>query len=464
MKRIFNALIVGLLLGTTAQAALPTVVFNSSTGSDTAASGAGPATALSGTGAAVASSTTVTLTVDGPDLSGVATDGSAVLWVDTSSGLQFSKVTAVDNTAKTVTVETTYAVTEGSRNWGIGGKRATFNDADSRTLFANALSGWIIETETDQTITTSAITFSASGKIIVRGSTGSRKTLNTTANTYIFDLTAVNRVFRNLGFTCSNGTKSNAFCFRQNNSVTGWVVLEECVLGDATNTANSVVTRNTGTVYWTFNNCELKNFTSVGFSVGAAAVNVTFRDCWIHDCASHGLACTTAQQSVGFIVSGSVIEDNGGDGINLTDGILTCVGNTIDGNASDGIELATSGIIHILKNNQITNNGAYGVVGISTSDLSNAINENNNYYGNATAARSNLSAGVDDLALDPGYVDAGNNNFATGTNTKALAYPIGGTLKLGANNSGTYSYLDVGASQRQESAASSPTSAVGIGN
>src|SRR3954470_959504 len=102
--------------------ALPTIAINSGTGSDTAASGAGPATALSGTGAATAASTTVTLLTDNPDLSGVATDGSAVIWVGSSSGRQFAKITGVNNTAgvKTVTVSDAFANTESGKNWGIG--------------------------------------------------------------------------------------------------------------------------------------------------------------------------------------------------------------------------------------------------------------------------------------------------------------------------------------------------------
>src|SRR5882762_753979 len=106
--------------------ALPTVAINSS-GSDTAASGAGPVISLFGTAAATAASTIVTLLVDNPDLSGVATDGSAIIWIGSSSGRQFSKITAVDNTVgvKTVTVAVAFANTESGKSWGIGGKRLT---------------------------------------------------------------------------------------------------------------------------------------------------------------------------------------------------------------------------------------------------------------------------------------------------------------------------------------------------
>src|SRR5258708_31213901 len=105
--------------------ALPTVVINSSTGSDTAASGAGPATALFGTAAATAASMIVTLLVDNPDLSSVPTDGSAAIWVASSSGIRWSKITGKDNTVgvKTVTVATPYPNTASGKQWGIAGQR-----------------------------------------------------------------------------------------------------------------------------------------------------------------------------------------------------------------------------------------------------------------------------------------------------------------------------------------------------
>ena len=123
----------------------PKILFNSSTGSDTQASGAGPATAIFGTGASLNSSTSVDLSADAPNLSGVATDGSACLWVSTSSGRQFAKITAVNNTTKIVTVALAYGVTATGLTWAIGGKRATLDAASSRTLFG-ATSGTIHST------------------------------------------------------------------------------------------------------------------------------------------------------------------------------------------------------------------------------------------------------------------------------------------------------------------------------
>src|SRR5688500_18477061 len=101
-----------------------TILFNSSTGSDTAASGAGPATALTGTAASYSGSG---FTLDGsPDLSGVVA-GTAILYVATSTGRKFFDITSVDDGANTVTVVTAPAGTATGLTWAIGGKRATFD-------------------------------------------------------------------------------------------------------------------------------------------------------------------------------------------------------------------------------------------------------------------------------------------------------------------------------------------------
>lgn len=134
---------------------MPTVTYNSSTGSDTAASGAGPATAVTGTAAAHTggvASTTITLT-NTPDLSGVAADD--VLYLGTASGTRhLSAITAVDNTAKTVTVEDSFTIASGSAvNYAIGGKRASFNSDTGRYDDEDWNDGWTIVLDNGSTFT-----------------------------------------------------------------------------------------------------------------------------------------------------------------------------------------------------------------------------------------------------------------------------------------------------------------------
>jgi hypothetical protein len=137
--------------------AFPVIIFNASTGSDTAASGAGPATALSGTDAST-DGTGLIVTLPNQNLDNVATDGSHALWIDTASGRQFSKITAKANSGgptAQVTVANAYSTGLTGQTFGLGGKRATFANVDSVKLFTDdLLGGWAAETETNQTMTT----------------------------------------------------------------------------------------------------------------------------------------------------------------------------------------------------------------------------------------------------------------------------------------------------------------------
>ncbi len=93
------------------------LLFNSSTGSDTAASGLGPASALSGAGA---STTAASAVVTGITTTGVT--AGDMLWVDSTSGRRFSIIASVDSGTQ-VTCDDVFDNTEASRAWGIGGKR-----------------------------------------------------------------------------------------------------------------------------------------------------------------------------------------------------------------------------------------------------------------------------------------------------------------------------------------------------
>jgi len=129
-------------------------------GSNTAASGCGPATAVSGTGASITNgATTVNLSADNPDLSAVV--ASDLLWVQSSTGRQWTRIVSVDNSTKIVTIgpNNLYGATESGRLWGIGGKRATLQQLDNFFVHRNTASyvgdmtnyGVIIED--DQTVT-----------------------------------------------------------------------------------------------------------------------------------------------------------------------------------------------------------------------------------------------------------------------------------------------------------------------
>ena len=446
--------------------AYPTIVFNASTGSDTAASGAGPATAVTGTGASLNATTAVDLSADSPDLSGVATDGSACLWVQTSSGRQFSKVTAVDNSTKIVTVQTAYTVTESSRTWAIGGKRATWDNADSRTVFGGTTSigfsaGWIIETETDQTLS-SVLNISGTGTaadyIVIKGdSTTTIRTINQTQNT-----DAINGdggiyyvAFKNLKITNSNATKTSArgiFCRY------GPGIVENCIFGDSSNKLLTAIGRSGGPFSFTAIGCEFQYITSSNgpFELAKQAGSLTFINCYSH----HNTGCGFNTGERGSII-GCIASFNGTDGIRVVTSVdqpnnvdryaYNC---TCHGNSGDGIDLSGASVGAVVVNCNLTQNGGYGIRSHANTQNLGYYNFNNFGTGgtaNSSGARLNLDAGSNDLEVDPEYTDAANGDYSIGTNLKAKGFPKF-DKPIGINSS-TYSYVDIGAAQRQESAA-----------
>ena len=128
---------------------------------------------------------------------------------------------------------------------------------------------------------------------------------------------------------------------------------------------------------------------------------------------------------------------------------VSIIGNTLYGAATPagtGIDLlATTSTNLLVMNNTIsgftTGVNSAAVVGSNFYDY-------NNFFNNTTD-RVNVTAGPNDTALDPGFTDAPNGNFAIGANLKAKGFP--GAFPGGL----TTGYLDIGAAQRQEPAGGS---------
>lgn len=437
----------------------PTILFNDASGSDTAASGAGPGTALFGTGASLNASTTVTLSADTPDLSGVATDGSACLWVDTSSGRQFSRITAVDNTADTVTVATTYSVTESGRNWGIGGKRKTIDNANSRKLLtADIQAGWAVTFEDDTSATISSVITTTldgnttDGYITIQGSAEGR-VMNQTANASHFNINTVTGywLFKNLKFTNSNGTRTSA-CFVGFAPVAVW---ETCIFGDATNKLYRGIVM-TNVARMRFTDCEFTTMTDQALRC-LNGERIIMEGCYVHDNTGAGIVLAG-----NITMSDCIVETNGSYGLWMTSNdiaylcnIQKCVfhANTSHGIYSDDYYRGSLTI----KSNNITANGGYGISMVAAQTGNQSGIDYNNFgtggTANTSGARQNITAGSNDLAVDPGYSNASGANFEAGTNIKALGFPKS-TRTIGANQSATNAFIDVGI-QREEAGGSS---------
>ncbi len=401
--------------------ALPVVVINSS-GSNTAASGAGPSTALFGTGAATASNTSVDLSADSPNLSGVSITGDAVLWVGSSSGRQFSKITNVNNTSKVVTVASAYANTESGKNWGIGGKRASM--AGSAQLFKGDWdNGWIVDVQTGETISSTIIfTGSALSSIspplvtstTYSGTWGSQPLIQTSTNSLIMFNVSNNLGFRfeNLSFKTTAGTPG--VCFQASSSTGSNITWRNCIFDGFAMALDGSNGAGFPYQYICVDKCEVKNCTSTGSNQGAISCfngHLALTNSYLH-----GNANTVECQTDGMIESNVFANNRAGSG------------------QSGSIALSSQG--QLFKNNSIyncdvNNSNALAAVyfGFGATTGTGIIHENNIYWGCVGyAVFSGNSPGM--ITQNNAY--GGNNGGGVGSSLNAL--PLDATdISLSAN-------------------------------
>lgn len=455
-------------------AALPTILVNSATGSDSAASGAGPGTALTGTAASVAGTATSVSITDAVDLSGVATDGSAVLYyVDGTAGHRnFDNITAISGSsgAWTVTVKNGFTTSTGPFSWAIGGKRASIGSSTSVKLFSNnslagdAMPGWTVELQSGHTETISGTlnmrrsgnTSSTGGPIILEGdpAAATMPILTFSNNGIGLEPQGTYQQVANIEFQNSNATKTSSIAIQP--SSTG-IQIRNVRIKDSTNFFHNgiVPIGANGAVY----DSEIANTNAYAISAGAST-STDFRiiNCYIHN-SSGGLSISSTNGMI--LVEGNIIVNNTGDGILYanTGGAnysTLFIGNTLDNNSTNGIELnGTSDTNISFINNIFSNNGNYGVK-FSSGSISQAymnaaliVAESNDFYNNTSGKYTpSYFPSNNESTLNPTYTNAAGGDYSIGANLANLGYPLGGTNHVG-NYSSTYSYVDIGAAQRQ---------------
>lgn len=452
--------------------ALPVILIDSATGSDSAASGAGPATALTGS-AASTSGTGLVVTLDGsPSLANVATDGSHVIYLaDTTAGTRnFGKITGKDDGAKTVTVSDAFGLNLTNKAWAIGGMRASLGSTTSKKLYDNnsgngdAMPGWVIEYQSGSTETFSASLRwyragdTTSGPIELRGAAGAATMpiLTLSANDRFFDPSGY-FTMRDLEFRNTNATKTLSCVFEHWNGSNS-VMMSGCRVTHATDKFNRLCFAQSGTTKGRvrIEECEIANCAGPGMAFqNSGSSMVAVENCYIHNNAGDGIAIVKNYLAQ-VTVSGCVISGNGGAGISQTSsgsdvGILHIVGNTIVSNSGSG--LASSSLLGFalatIENNILANNGGYGIAwtsGPSDQRIAQTVIRNNNTYSNSSGAYSPAGIGTNDPGLDPQFANAAGGDYAIGATLKGLGYP---TAYLG-RTSATLSRVDIGAAQRAE--------------
>jgi hypothetical protein len=400
------------------------------------------------------------------------------MWVDSSSGRQFSRIASVDDGADTVTVDTAYTQTEGSRNWGIGGKRNDFDNTNSRKLFeADVENSWIIETETDQAISSAInVEGGASGdrseSVYVQGSSGSRKTITQSANEACFELNTGNtkvNVFRRLKLENTNGTKTGAYGIEKSDAAQntgGALQVVDCEIGDSTNQLLTGIYQNASTDRWgslLVLDCYIHDCTAAGVQLNSSlGYDHRFIGNFVRGNGGAGMELTTGGHAGAHIIIGNIFADNTGHGLEGTLNVGAnndvvrlnqIIGNVFYSNGSDGFAVvgATVDTQLIHTNNIYMDNGGYGMGGTDTNISPQTVvqNRSNCYYNNTsgTVEETDIGNGDDAITSDPLFEDPSNGDFRLKSTSpcKAAGWPsdIGGA-------SLTTSYVDVGAAQRQE--------------
>jgi hypothetical protein len=430
----------------------PTITFNTSTGSDSLASGAGPATAIND----VTESSTVTYSGTGPytitfssatDLSGVVADGSHVLYLATSTGRRFFNITAVDDGADTVDVTEAPAGTTSGLSWAIGGKRATLDDTNSRLIFSADNTGrWIIELEDDQTLTTALLfTFpdnrGADTSSFQSDTPGTRRTITCTIDDPVIRIqTNIQNVFSDLILKNSlSGTKTDAQGVECSTAVE--LTFHRCIFGDPAGVDNLYSglerTGNSGRFYFydtLFINCETNG------------VGLTWQYQFYHSCAFIGNAYGWRGFPNGNVETAMFVNclfsNNTLDGMfidNISPGYYYVINCTFADNTGSGIRQdATTGVWRqvVIQHSIFANNGDYGLE--FANEAQNQPLDYNNFFGNTTGDRLNAVAGPNDTTFDPEFVLTGQgdslDNDYTPTNASLTTHYTTGLGVIGSKS------------------------------
>jgi hypothetical protein len=199
------------------------ILFNSSTGSDSTASGLGPTSAVVGSSAELDGTATVDVSYDGMDLSSIS--AGDLLFCDTTSGRKFSIIASVDTLNETITTDDVWP-TESGVSWSVGGKRATLDDAGSRRIVTtdNPTGEWTVELEntgSDYSITSSLSLRS----VTIKGDDENNPTgVTFNQNSNLFNASTGTSTVKNLNLKCTASSKTLATAFNKAASNTGFRV------------------------------------------------------------------------------------------------------------------------------------------------------------------------------------------------------------------------------------------------
>jgi hypothetical protein len=442
---------------------MPTIVVNNQTGSDTAASGA-PASMPAIFAAATChtngvSSNTIQWPSNGFLAAGVPQDGSAVLWLNTTTNAgsvtHFTRINTY--TANTVTVADSQNIAAASAvDCAVGGKRATLADAAhpnsdgfgtgfTRSI-GNVGGGWEIQVET------TGVTYTHTATLDFRATKSSlpyvwiHGTLGTPVLQWTTNVTGVSGCqgciwenFRMQNTAAGNSSSTFSVIFGNNQVWRDIVAIGWCG-GFATNNNQNMLGYN----------IEVTGVPSGACSglTASPSTSVIWLGNYIHDNTS---ATGTMLGTNGMVALYNVVRNNGSNApvVDLgSSGLALSMAahNTVDGHPSGvGINYSNGGgtkvIGNLLTNNSVGLNSTGGPGG----DQNAYLIDTNAYFGNTTNYQTAQAGPHDTTGVNPGYVNrAAGDMDLTSAALIGKGFPFSG-VAIGTT-SGTFTSTEPGAS------------------
>lgn len=287
------------------------------------------------------------------------------------------------------------------------------------------------------------------GPVTYKGKSGQTIVFAETGNAIVLsDVSSGNVIFNNLQITTTATTATPV-----NSSVSGVIFSNLRV-----SSCSSLTTSTAAVVLATTANNKLlySEITGCGGDAISANMNghVIFGN-YLHGNVGNGIT-SAAVTSTGAIAN-NIITGNTGKGISFSGAASIFISNTliehntIYGNQSDGLNIASGAQGIILLNNIFQDNGqtsGYNVNWTGSADFT-SLHNNNVYYqsgvGTPTGNLNNLTTNSTESITNPVFAAAGSNNFAVGNAGSAAATGAPASWLNGS----TSSFPDIGAAQRQ---------------
>ena len=409
------------------------ILFNNSTGSDSAASGCGPATAI--TTQAMFSSGSSGITVSSS--SGMSVGD--LIYVPANTGRKFNVIASINGTS--ITCDDNWDDSQMGTAIYVGGKRATLDNADSRYLFTNDIpNGSVVEIEHTGThytfgslitlklisTTEAPVTYRGTGssRPRIQGATGNSESIR--ANQNVFDnLELEARSSTGQGFM--SGTPFYLFNCKFIDGTSGTINLAAFIQSNKSYNSNVI-------------NCQFVGKGNYGTAIRGYYVYGWYQTVNIVNCTFEGLAtCVKVEEGNAFAVQNCIFRDSAiafdvqstsdRGGHCLTNNIFHDIsGNAINFDDEHGIESSTAmnNIFSSIGGNCISASTAWN-------KAPTAFFDRNAFFSITGSNYNNLTAGANDITLtaDP-FVDAANNDFnlnadsGGGATLRSTNYTIGG--------------------------------------